>query len=308
MDNKNNSIFNKLKRQNGEKFAKALRIEAPIAFEDDRILDIVKHAGNDENDVKLISKTVHSLLSKKEEEEIVTECPLSLLDKAGYNAYFVTDAKSQDAIKKYFASDEELCTFGSDRWKNYNIINAVKKDVDLIKRSDFKEPKRQDAYGTSVISIQCRNGFISIKNRYNHKVPNCDATFSNNPDNIIKGLKSSIENKFKIKLGNSKEDTPDGFIIAQNKLFKVVNEINGIYYGVYAIIKNGEIIEMKEHEYLYEYFIFNMQSKTLKRFNNDFKDQFADDFNKYYGGKSTLRVDRGGNLCDGDIIIIGVEK
>lgn len=301
------NIYKKIKKQNGEKFAQALRKEAPAAMETEEIIDIVKYAGRDPNDVAKISSAIHSFLIQDEDVKKTPECPIALLDKAGYDAYIVTDRKSQDAISVYFEPDEKLCTFGTPRYKNYNIINAVKKNVDDIKRKDFKNPKREDEYGTSVISIQVRNGFVSIKNRYNHKVPNCDATFGNDLDSIIPGLKDSVEYKFGIKIGK-KSSAPDGFMIAQNKLFKVVQEINGIYYGDTAILKNGEIIDMGEDEYLYEYFIFDLKSKTLRKFDNDIQDSFADDFNKYYGGLNSLRVDKYGNLCDGNDVLFGVER
>ena len=74
--------------------------------------------------------------------------------------------EKQNAIKKYYAPGEEICTFRDpERFKRYYIINAVRKDVDKIKRGN--PPQRDDEYGTSVISIQVlkTGGFISIKNR-----------------------------------------------------------------------------------------------------------------------------------------------
>ena len=72
------------------------------------------------------------------------------------------------------------------------------KDVDKIKRG--KPPQRDDEYGTSVISIQVfkEGGFISIKNRYNHTVQNCDNTLNSNPDNIILGLSDAIKHHFHV--------------------------------------------------------------------------------------------------------------
>lgn len=302
------NIFNVIKKQNGEAFAQALRKAAPAAMECDLTPSIVKHCGRDPENVKKISVALHSLIIKDEEKaKKDIECPIDLLARAGYDAYIVTDQKSQDGIKKYFAGDEKLCTFGTDRWKNYKIINAVKKNVDDIKRGDFKNPQRQDEYGTSVISIQVRNGFISIKNRYNHKVANCDATFGNNLDAIIPGLKAAVENKFNIKIGKSSA-APEGFMIVGGVIFEVIHEINGVYYGHNSIIKNGQIVDMLEDEYLYAYFIFNLKTKEMRIFDATIKDSFPDDFNKAYGGCKTLRVDRNGNLCDGDIVLIGVAR
>lgn len=298
------TIYNKLKRQNGEKFTQAIKKHAPAVLVHERALDVLLHAGRDPNDVPKLSEALHAIILPDAEKVANSECPLKLLSDAGYDAYIVTDQKSQDSIKKYFAPNERLCTFGTDRYKSYNIINAVKKNVDSIKRSS--NPKRQDEYGTSVLSIQVRNGFISIKNRYNHKVSNCDATFNNNLDNIITGLRAAVEHKFKISL--AKGSTPDGFMIVDDKIVKVVQEIDGIYYGDCCIIKNGAIVEMAEDEYLYAYFIYNQKNKTMRLFDEKIKDSFPDDFNKYYGGKRSLRVDRRGNLCDGDMMLLGVER
>lgn len=298
-----NNIFRKIKARNGEKFAQKLKIHAPLALEHEKTIEILRHAGTDVEDVEKISKTLHALLvqdSKKPEEP---QCPLKLLDDAGYNAYIVTDRKSQDAIKKYYRPGEELCTFKEDRWKNYHIINAVKKNVDDIKPA--AKTKRDDEYGTSVISIQVRGGFISIKNRYNHNVPNCDATFSNNPDNIIRGLKAAIEHKFKVKLSGG-AGAPDGFMLIDGVLFKTHYEINGIYYGEKAIIHNGKIVELHDYEFLYDIFVFCEKTKTLRLYDSSIKDSFPDDFNRHYAGKKSLRVDRKGNLCDGDRVIVGV--
>lgn len=119
-----------------------------------------------------------------------------LFDKAGYILY--PECKTEEDIqsfRKYYKTVEEICTFWTNRLETSRVWFAVKKDVDSIKREDFKNPKREDAYGTSVISIQFTKGKynnLSIKNRYNHTVINPDATFSNNLDNIIPGLMSAF--------------------------------------------------------------------------------------------------------------------
>lgn len=300
-------IFKKIKVQNGERFAKALRKAVPESMLNEDMPEIVKHAGKDPDDAFKISSYVRSMCLDETAVKKKPECPLALLDRAGYDAYIVTDRKSQDAIKKYFAANEKLCTFGTDRHKRYKIINAVKKNVDEIKRSDFKNPERQDAYGTSVISIQVRDGFVSIKNRYNSTVSNCDATFDNNLDSIIDGLKVAVEDKFGIDLGKA-STTPSGFMVSKNKLVKVLQEINGIYYGDTVILENGNIVELPENQYLYAYFVFDMKTKLLSLYDNKIKDSFPEDFNRHYGGRNTLRVDRKGNLREGDTLIIGVSR
>ena len=112
-----------------------------------------------------------------------------IINKPKYNLVECTTESDIEKFRKYYAVGEELCTFGDkDRLKRCRVFFAVKKNVDEIKRENFKEPKREDEYGTSVISIQfTKDGTntLSIKNRYNHRVNNPDATYKNNLDNII---------------------------------------------------------------------------------------------------------------------------
>lgn len=299
--------FVALKKQNGEAFARAIREECPALLDYEDGHKLLKYAGKDPKDAKKLSLFLNSVVvpdGEKIKED--PECPLVLLDRAGYNAFVVTDRESQDSIKNLYARGEVICTIGTDRWKHFNIIHAVKKNVQDIKRENFKEPKRDDEYGTSVISIQIKDGFVSIKNRYNHSVPHCDSTFGNDLDLIIPGLRVAVEKRFGITFG--KGAAPEGFMISGNVPFKVVNEIGGVYYGVEAILLGGKIVDLGEDEYLYEYFIFSMKTKEMRLFDSKISDSFPKDFNATYAGRKSLRVDRHGNLCDGDKVIIGVGK
>ena len=139
---------------------------------------------------------IYGLYGVEDTDEPVTKTPEELLDEAGYILYECHSEKDIQSFKKYYAPGEALCTFHGGRLERCHVFFAVKKNVDQIKREDFKCPHRQDEYGTSVISIQFSRGStntISIKNRYNHRVENPDATFSNNLDNIILGLSDSFE-------------------------------------------------------------------------------------------------------------------
>ena len=161
------SMYEIIKKQNGEKFAKAIRGYANGIFEIPNIDRIVKHAGRN---AAPILTYLFSLKKVDIEEMGVHKNPIHLLDLAGYKAYVADTLEKQNAIEKYFKKDERLCTFHDEnRYKKYYIINAVRKNVKKIKRS--KEPHREDEYGTSVISIQVlkEGGFISIKNRYNQQ-------------------------------------------------------------------------------------------------------------------------------------------
>jgi len=298
--------FRKIKKQNGERFAKAIRGYHNGIFEIPNIVPMVKYAGKDAVDAEAIMNHLVSLLSREVVESADKDWE-TLLDEAGYDSYYADTLDKQNAISKYFKSGEALCTFGDhNRFKNYYIINAIKKDVDTILREDFKgKEKREDEYGTSVLSIQVakKGGFISIKNRYNHTVPSCDNTFGSNPDNIIPGLSSAIQKGFKVSFSNNSL-LPDSHIICGDKIVKTNFELDGIYYGDTCYVQNGEIVEVLpvNGEYLFDTFIFDAKTKTF-RSTNSLSDSFPDDLNKAYGGCKTLYVK---NYClyDGDVILI----
>lgn len=173
------TVYQKLKRQNGEGFARTLRDYHNGLLEIPDIDVIVRHAGHD---AQPLLPYLMSLLAVNDNASApVPEDPFVLLDRAGYSAFYADTLEKQNSIKHYFAQGELLCTFNdAARYKKYHIVHAVKKDVDAIKRQDFQgKEARQDDYGTSVISIQMlkTGGFISIKNRYNHSVSGCDNTF-----------------------------------------------------------------------------------------------------------------------------------
>ena len=143
---------------------------------------------------------INSLAATNKKEMTVTSLtPEELLDKAGYTLYECKTEEDIQQFKKYYAKGEELCTFRGNRLNRCYVFFAVKKDVANIRREDYKEPFREDTYGTSVISIQFTRDtytYLSIKNRYNHTVPNPDATFNNNLDNIIPGLSYAFQKQY----------------------------------------------------------------------------------------------------------------
>lgn len=140
---------------------------------------------------------IYSLVDVENNNELgMIKTPEELMSEAGYVLVECYNEEDIQAFRKYYARREELCTFKGGRLDRCRVFFAVKKNVSDIKREDFKNPTRQDEYGTSVISIQfTKDGTntLSIKNRYNHTVNNPDATFSNNLDNIIPGLTASFE-------------------------------------------------------------------------------------------------------------------
>ena len=211
--------------------------------------------------------------TKKEVKENNDKTPQELLDEAGYILYECHSEEDIQKFKKYYAPKEELCTFRGGRLESCHVFFAVKKNVDEIKREDFKHPERQDEYGTSVISIQFTRGnpnTLSIKNRYNHTVSNPDATFSNNLENIIDGLTWSFERTYNLKINSSKVrvDIP-GFVLANDgKYYKYNFEEHNVYYCPdNMLIRDFEPRPFDKSEYILidKYFI-NLKEKTIREY------------------------------------------
>ena len=304
-------MYKKLKKQNGEKFAQTLRNFHNGILEIPDLDVIVRHAGHE---AEPLLPYLMSLLSANDDTPPpVVQDPFVLLDKAGYEAFHADTLEKQNSIKGYFKQGELLCTFNdAARYKNYHIVHAVKKDADQIKREDFKgKEERQDAYGTSVISIQMqkKGGFISIKNRYNHAVSNCDNTFNSNPDNIIKGLSVALKDHFNVEFSATKSPLPEGFVLMGNQVLKYHEERNNIYYCDQAYSQNGTIhtVNKSAGDALFDGFLFDNKNKCLRKIDPAIEDSFADDFNRCYGGNSSLSVQSGNLILNGEIII-GAEK
>ncbi|MDW2995549.1 MAG: hypothetical protein R8M71_01090 [Alphaproteobacteria bacterium] len=239
------SMYDIIKKQNGERFAKAIRNYDNGIFDIPNIDKIVKYAGRD---AEPIMNYLVSLKQIKIQEMAVHMDPIELLDKAGYEAYVADTLEKQNAIKKYYAPGEELCTFRDpERFERYYIINAVRKDVDKIKRGN--PPQRDDEYGTSVISIQVlkTGGFISIKNRYNHTVQNCDSTLNSNPDNIIMGLSDAIRHHFGADFSSQRVDLGPGYTLVGNQICKYYREINNVYISEDFYVKDGRVYEIDKN-------------------------------------------------------------
>ena len=216
---------------------------------------------------------INVLAVTNKKEMIVTSLTSEeLLDKTGYILYECKTEKDIQKFKKYYAEGEELCTFRGNRLNRCYVFFAVKKDVDSIKREDYKEPFREDEYGTSVISIQfTRRGgsYLSIKNRYNHTVPNPDATFNNNLDNIIPGLKYAFEKDYNLSYRKTDDefDIPYYVFADGDKYYKYNYEINNIYYCPNNIIIDNFEVKRYSDEYqrylVVDYFVIDRQNKKI---------------------------------------------
>ena len=219
---------------------------------------------------------------EKEYKIEVKKTPKQLLDEAGYILYECHNEQEIQNFKKYYAPGEELCTFRGERLNRCHVFFAVKKDVDNIKREDFRTPNRQDLYGTSVISIQFtrdQSHTLSIKNRYNHHVNNPDSTFSNNLDNIIPGLTESFAREYGlIQRNRNKNFEIPGYVKANdNRYYKYNYEIYNIYYCPdNIIIDNFEAKQLEKEKYvLLDYFVLDLQEKTIKTYDSAVDDSFS---------------------------------
>ena len=89
------SMYEIIKNQNGERFAKAIRNYDNGIFDIPDIDKIVKYAGRD---AEPIMNYLVSLKQIKIQEMSVHMDPITLLDRAGYDAYIADTLEKQNAI------------------------------------------------------------------------------------------------------------------------------------------------------------------------------------------------------------------
>ena len=222
---------------------------------------------------------IFSLTDIKTHQEVDTKMSaVEMLKQAGYTLF--PECKTEEDIqsfKKYYAQGEELCTFGGGRLNTCRVWFTVKENAEELDRSSFKNPSRQDEYGTSVISIQFTkaNNILSIKNRYNHTVNNPDNTFNSNLDNMVKGLSSAFYADYNVKSTNKSTDFElDDYIEADGKFYKYNYEENNIYYCCNNIvIDNFKVKKIPDHQMLLDRYIFDFKEKTVSGYSPDNKEK-----------------------------------
>ena len=265
---------------------------------------------------------------EKGKKSITNKSPFELMDEAGYTLYECKSEEDIQEFRKYYKSNEVLCTiYNEGRLNRCYVFFAVKKNVDEIKREDFKYPKREDEYGTSVISIQFskRSNILSIKNRYNHTVNNPDATFSNNLENIIPGLTDSFEKYMGFRINQQTRRqadflTEDLRYVRGNdgKYYRYNIEVNGNYYCENnVIIKDGRVIldytKNKERYILIEQFLIDRKEKRIHSLIDD-KDSFTESIHSIGEIKSIDSITNGKNktiiinYIDGKQVKIEIDK
>ncbi len=216
----------------------------------------------------------------------IKEKPDKLMARAGYSLYRCKNQREINRFKKFYAEDEQLCSFDDEsRASTHHVFFAVKKGAEKLKRENFRKPRREDEYGTSVISIQFDkyDGELSIKNRYNHAVDNPDATFYNDLENIVPGLTSSFAKYYgltsDVDYSRYSKLKLDGYVIGDNgKQYKVNQSVYCIAFCENNIIvKDGEVIEYDKDRYeLVDRYLIDKSKKTIECLagNDSFVDVF----------------------------------
>ncbi len=208
----------KIKKRYGENFMKLCRELFPTILEEEGKLYEILYSSFSNNSRTLYQDILDNGLKAEfkryiydkanikdtEVKEEETRTPKEILEEAGYDIIECTTEEEIQSFRKYYRADEELCTFNGGRLDSCYVFWAVKKGAENIKRSD--KPRREDEYGTSVMSIQFnKEGLctVSIKNRYNHTVENPDATLGNNLDRIASRTNGKLCKAFERKGTNS---------------------------------------------------------------------------------------------------------
>ena len=338
-----------IKRHYGEKFSHLCRDMFPTILEEEGMLSKLlsehfppsRELYDDilQNDlINSFRNYIYSLTKTDENKVKVTLTPEELMEKAGYILY--PECKTEEDIQSfrhyYYRGSptpnynggtparyagEELCTFNGNRLASNHVWFAVKKNVCEIRRKDFENPRREDDYGVSVLSIQfsrSKPNVLSIKNRYNHTVENPDATFSNNLDNIIQGLTQAFENTYGISLAQNNStsfEIPNYVQARDGKFYKYNQEHNNIYYCPNnIIIQNGEVTRFDKDKYMvFDNFVLDLEEKEIFYINgsNTPPDSFPESVGKIKGIK---RVPNENGLTiqitpeNGEIVEIELDK
>lgn len=278
-----------IKKKYGEKMMHYCRSELSTILENDGLLPslLLEHFNENhmlyddiekEGKLEEFKNYIYSLIDvENNNKKVEDKTPGELLSKAGYNFYECKTEEDIQSFKKYYSKGEELCTFRGGRLEKCHVFFAVKKNVDEIKRENFSKPRRQDEYGTSVISIQFTKERydLSIKNRYNHTVNNPDSTFSNNLDNIIEGLTQSFENEYGFIQANIGNFELENYVNVGGKYYKYNHEIDNIYYCLDNIIIDNFNVKKydKERYIVFDYFVLDLKEKKIL---TKAKDSFID--------------------------------
>ncbi|MBR6949733.1 MAG: hypothetical protein IKH54_06095 [Bacilli bacterium] len=301
--------LDRIKKNYGEKMSHLCRELFPSILEKDgllpKILDntfnhsfyLYEDIVNSDSEF-LFKDYIYGQLKEKKEVEDTDKTPKELLKSVGYNLYECKSEEDIQKFKKYYRHEESLCTFNGGRLNKHYVFFAIKEDIDNIKREMYKEPKREDSYGRSAISIQFTKGMhntLSIKNRYNHTVKKPDSTYYNHLDNIVKGLTKSFEKEYFLNILDEGETNfeLDNYVKANDsKYYKYNYEENNIYYCTdNIIIDNFEVKKYPKEKYIvFDKYILDKENKTIKTYDKSY-DGFVDNLNNIESIKE-IKIDK----------------
>ena len=303
----------KIKKIYGEDFAKLCRsLFSTILEEEGKLLDILtknfapsrllyKDIINNEKVYQFKGFVFNQAGIIRPARVDVDKTPEELLASVGYKLYRCKTDREVKSFRKYYAKGESLCTFRDpDRIREYDIFFVVREDVDTIRREDFKKPKREDRYGTSVMSFQFDkvNGELSIKNRYNHIVRNPDSTYGNDLEAIVMGLTDSFAKYYGIdsRVDYRRYRTFDlpGYVRDKyGALHKYNTHIHskGMYFCENNVVikPDGTPVQYDKAQYeLINTFLIDKSAKTITDLSGD-----RDSFTKLFVDVEKIDVEKG---------------
>lgn len=281
-----------IKKKYGEKFSKLCRDLFPSILETEGALVSIITSLFKENHYlyddlvanDMVYKFQELVMNESNKQRLTfyetVKSPYELFKEKGYILKECLTNEEILSYKKYYAEDEKLCTFNGNRLATNRVFFAVKDDVEKIERKPF--PKREDEYGTSVLSLQFTraNNYLSIKNRYNHTVNNPDATYQNNLENIAKGLTYSFEKYFGIRQSNTdlSFEIPNYVKTSEGKYYRYNVEWNNIYYCADNIVIDNfkEVSFPREKYVLFDGLVLDLVNKNIECYDEYRRDTFED--------------------------------
>lgn len=282
-------VSNILKKTCGDKLSKFLSLN----FNQDSVIKLIqKIFNNNGRDIKHIMESQFQDLKQflnikavatDEDYVEVDYTATELLNDNGYNLYRVKTKAEASEFRKFFKRNELLCKFKSvGVFTQTHVYFIVKQDAENIER--FEEPKRQDDYSTSVMSVKVSkdgNNVLQITSRYNHTVSGCDNTHNSNLDNIVNGLSKAFNHEFgySIKQRIPKLEFKD-FVEIDNTMVYYHNEVEGIKVGNYTLVTDRILNFSSNSYYMYNHYLINLADKKIvwdEYFES--KDAFVEYFN-----------------------------
>lgn len=257
----------KLKKVKGEAYARAIREAEGGILEIPEIHEILRHAGEDPTAViPYLQAYVRDLYNEVSEvKDTDTRSVAEILSAVGYTYEKIESIKEQEKYKKYYRSDEILCSFTGSSW-NWKYIFMFKKD-DMENIMPSTKPEREDDYSLSLLRVKLSDNAVSIVSRYNHTVGNGDAVFKCNLERIAVGLTDAFEREYGVTLSKNngiRDLLPEKYHVASDgRILLSKYEQGGVQIGYASWLDGGVIHTPKEHEMVVEGCILSSDCRTL---------------------------------------------